>query len=78
MFIVKFKNYFIFVFSFGGRGRLRLLHLKFSSLKEAKPDTSPPSCLPNVVAMTIVHSSHITRETSKRRENEKTQRGDIK
>lgn len=39
---------------------------------------TPPSCLPNVVAMTIVHSVHVPRETKKRRrENEKTQRRDI-
>lgn len=69
-----FINFFFFL-----ENHLRFSRFKFSSIKEAKPNTSPPSCLPNVVAMTIVHSTHVPREMAKRRrENEKTRRGDIK
>lgn len=40
---------------------------------------TPPSCLPIVVAMTIVQSAPVPGETErKKRENEKTERRDIK
>lgn len=54
-------------------------HSGASPVKEARPAMTPPSCLPIVVAMTIRHSAPVPRETEKRkRENEKTERRDIK